>query len=262
MALQKLKEAKYKYQNVRYSHVLIKPAEAAVLTADPWSYLHGHLLQKITKSVGNNKVCFKRARYFSSLAEDFYRAAESVDMPTKGTLCYYGMMNLVKALLSVNKIKLEDIVEHHGITNTHGKKHSLTLSGNMKCCTNIFLEFAKLMDTPVVGKSEINLRHVFSYIPELNGIARNLGFFDKPKYLPVNIRFCVNEQSTYLLTEVEYAKGNEHSIDTEKFLKGDRKKYFQEPYQSNGNVIYRSKKRKKVTNGQPFIAMFSKNIRD
>ena len=51
MALQKLKEAKYKYQNVRYSHVLIKPAEAAVLTADPWSYLHGHLLQKITKYI-------------------------------------------------------------------------------------------------------------------------------------------------------------------------------------------------------------------
>ncbi|WP_444936034.1 YaaC family protein [Microbulbifer sp. JMSA004] len=248
MALKELKVAKFKYQKVSYSHILVNPAEPAVLTADPWSYLHGSLLKKIEKSVGDNKKYLNRARYYSSLAEDFYKSAESIDMPTKGTLYYYGMMNLVKSLLSVKKIKLEEIVEHHGITNTHAKKHSLTISGKMKDCTNIFLEFSKIMGTPVSGKHEINLRHVFWYIPELNGISQNLGFFQKPKYLPVNISFCVNESNAYLQTEVSYAKGSESLVDTDKFLKGERKEYFSPPYESNGYVVYRSKRKKKVNN--------------
>jgi hypothetical protein len=191
MALQEVKEAKYKYQKVRYSHIPMEPAESATLTADPWSFMHGHLLERIDSSAGNNRKCFTRARYFASLAEDFYKAAESVNMPAKGTLYYYGMMNLVKALLSVNKIKLEEVVEHHGITNTHGKKHSLTISGKIHDCTNVFLEFAKILRTPVSGKHELTLRHVCTFIPELSGISRNLGFFKKPKYLPINIRFAL-----------------------------------------------------------------------
>ena len=254
MALQKVKEAKYKYKQVTFSHVPIEPAEMAVLTADPWSFLHGDLLKRISKSAGNNRICYTRARYYSSLAEDFYRAAESVNMPTKGTLYYYGMMNLVKALLSVNKVKLEDIVEHHGITNTHGKKHSLSVSGKLSQCTNIFLEFAKIMGTPVKGKHEISLRHIFLNIPELNGISRNLGFIKKPKYLPINIKFCVNLDTTYLLTEVSYSKGNENIINTERFLKGKRKSYFQEAYEDEGHVVHRSQKRKKITdNNWPVI---------
>lgn len=248
MALKEVKEATFKYQKVRYSHISIEPSEPATLTADPWSFMHGHLLERIDKSVGNNRKCFTRARYFASLAEAFYKAAESVDMPAKGTLYYYGMMNLVKALLSVNKIKLEDIVEHHGITNTHGKKHSLTISGKISKCTNVFLEFAKILGTPVSGKHELTLQRVCTFIPELSGISRNLGFFKKPKYLPINIRFCVNDAATYLMTEVDYPKGFENSIDTGKFLKNKRKDYFLDPYEQSGKIIYRSKRRKVVTN--------------
>jgi hypothetical protein len=248
MALQEIKGAQYKYQNVKYAHVPMEPAETPILTADPWSFMHGHLLEKIASSSGNNRKCFKRARYFASLAEDFYRAIESVNMPAKGTLCYYGMMNLVKSLLSINKIKLEDIVEHHGISNTHGKKHILTISGNIRNCTNVFLEFAKIMGTPVSQKKEVTLRHICTFIPELSGISRNLGFFKKPKYLPVNINFCVNNSATHLLTEVNYSKGNENTIETSKFLTGKRKAYFSVPYEKDGKVIYRSKKRKRVDN--------------
>ena len=248
MALQDLKEAKYKYQSVKYSHILMEPAEPATLTADPWSFMHGHLLERIANSAGNNRKCYTRARYFASLAEDFYKSAESVEMPTKGTLYYYGMMNLVKALLSVNKITLEEVVEHHGVTNTHGKKHSLSVSGKIKGCTNVFLEFAKILGTPVVGKHEIALRHILTYIPELSGISRNLGFITKPKYLPINIKFCVNEASAYLTTEIDYPKGLENTIDTKKFLKGNRKKYFLESYNKGEKVVFRSKKKKKVNN--------------
>ncbi len=223
------------------------PGESAMLTADPWSFMHGRLLEKIASTAGNNKKCYVRARLYASLAEDFYKAAIAADMPVKGTLYYYGMMNLVKTLLSVNKVQLEEVVEHHGITNTHGKKHSLTVSGSISNCTNIFLEFARLMGTPVAGKHELALRHVCTFIPELSGISRNLGFFKKPKYLPIEIRFCVNEATTYLLSEVEYAKGLESSIDTSNFLKGGRKEYFADPYVREGNVIFRSKRKKKVT---------------
>jgi hypothetical protein len=71
MPLQEVKEAQYKYQKVRYAHVPMEPAETAILTADPWSFMHGHLLEKISNSAGNNRKCYSRARYFSSLAEDF-----------------------------------------------------------------------------------------------------------------------------------------------------------------------------------------------
>jgi hypothetical protein len=248
MALAEVREAKYKYQKVRYSHISIEPAESATLTADPWSFMHGHLLERIDKSAGNNRKCYTRARYFASLAEDFYKAAESVNMPAKGTLYYYGMMNLVKALLSVNKIKLEDIVEHHGITNTHRKKHSLTIYGKLDNCTNVFLEFAKILGTPVSGRHTLPLRQVCKFIPELSDISRNLMFVKKPRYLPIDIRFCVNEATTHLLTEVDYPKGLVNSIDTGKFLKNNRKDYFLEPYEKEGQVIHRSRRKKRVNN--------------
>ena len=88
--------AKYKYNNVKYSHVEIKPGQSAVLTAEPWSFLHGTLLQEIPKSRGTNKANLIRAKYYAKLAEDFFDAGKSIDLPSKGTLLYYGMLNLVR----------------------------------------------------------------------------------------------------------------------------------------------------------------------
>lgn len=241
------KPAKCKYRPVRYSHILVEPHEMAVLTADPWSFLHGYLLQKKTKSGGENRKGFERAGYYSKLAEDFYKASYGVDMPTKGTLVYYGMMNLVKALLAVNRVRLEDVPEHHGVTNTHGRKHSLTISGKIQGCTNVFLEFAKIMNTPVTGKHEINVRHILPNIPELHAIANNSGIVKKSKMLPVNIQFLVNEANTYLFTEVGFDKAAEHTIDTAKFYKGKREEYFREGVSTDGKVVYRSKRRKSLT---------------
>lgn len=239
--------AKCKYRPVRYSHISIEPHEMAVLTADPWSFLHGYLLQKKTASAGENRKGFERAGYYSKLAEDFFKASENADMPTKGTLIYYGMMNLVKTFLSVNRVKLEDVPEHHGITNTHGRKYSLTVAGKIRECTNIFLEFAKLLNTPVSGKHEVNIRHILPHIPELHAIANNSGIVKKPKMLPINIQFLVNETNTYLFTEISFDKAAEHTIDTTKFYKGKRKDYFREGAPSDGKVVYRSNSRKRLT---------------
>lgn len=247
MALQEVKDAQYKYQKVIYSHIPIAPAEPLSLTADPWSFLHGYLLTKIESSRGENSTNFKRAQYYSTLAEDYFTAAETVAMPAKGTLLYYGMMNLVKALLAVNKVKLETIVEHHGVTNTHGKKHTLTISGNLQNCTNIYKDFASLMGTPVSGKHEISLRKIVQFIPELHGIVQSLNIFKRPKYLPVEIKFKVNDSASYLMTELSYKKGLDNVSDTSKILKGNRKTYFQTSYEEGNHVIYRSQRRKRIT---------------
>lgn len=241
------KPAKCNYRAVRYSHILIEPHEMASLTADPWSFLHGFLLQKKSKSAGENRKGFERAWYFSKLAEDFYKASHNADMPTKGTLLYYGMMNLVKALLSVNRVKLEEIPEHHGITNTHGRKFNLSVAGKIKNCTNVFLEFSKILQTPVTGKHELNIRHILPHIPELHAIAFDSGIVKKPRMLPIDIQFLVNDSNTYLFTEISFDKASEHAIDTTKFYRAARKDYFREGMPVDGKVVYRSKARKKLT---------------
>ena len=241
------KPAKCNYRSVKYSHIAVNPDEMSVLTADPWSYLHGDLLKKVKKSAGENRKGFERANYYSKLAEDFYSAAESVEILTKGTLYYYGMMNLVKAYLATQRVSLEDIVEHHGITNTHGRKHSLTISGSLKNCTNIFLEFAKLLGTPVTGKQEINIRHIFTHIPELHAISTSMGFVKKPRLLPINIEFMVNSSNTHVFTEVVFDKSFENICDTNKFFQGNRKKYFKEGAPREGKIVYRSEKNKSLS---------------
>lgn len=241
------KPAKCKYREVRYSHILTEPYEMAALTADPWSFLHGYLLQQRKKTAGVNRKGFERAGYFSKLAEDFYKASINTDMPTKGTLLYYGMMNLVKSLLAVNRVKLEDVPEHHGVTNTHGRKHNLTISGNIKGCTNVFKEFAKLLNTPVSGKHQLNVRHILPHIPELHAIATDSGIVKKPKMLPVSIQFLVNESNSYLFTELSFDKASEHSINTSLFYTGKRKDYFRVGPKIEGKVVYRSSARKKLT---------------
>ena len=119
------KKAKYKYNEVKYAHVDAKPGEPAVLIADPWSYLHAFLLERENSSYSQRKKCFKRARYFAQSAESFYRAAEAVDLPTKGTLAYYGMLNLVKCFISSREIPLETQWEHHGLILPVGTKYKI-----------------------------------------------------------------------------------------------------------------------------------------
>lgn len=242
------KPAKYKYRQVKFSHIIIQPGESATLTANPWSFLDGFLLNKKLKTAGDNRKSYQRAGYYSKLAEDFYKAASSADMPTQSTLYYYGMMNLVKAFLAVNRVKLETIPEHHGIANTHGRSHNLTIHGTMQNCTNIFLEFAALMKTPIQQRHEVNVRHILPNIPELHAIANSTGIVKKPKMLPVNVQFLVNPQHTYLFTEISFDKANQHVIDTSKFFKGKRQQYFRPATELGGKVVHRSSSRKRLAN--------------
>jgi|SRR5665647_1422785 len=89
-----------KYNGLRFSFVDLGAGEQRLLTSDPWSFLNSHLQVRRTQVRGQNRERIERALYFAALAEDFYRAADCVPLPAKGTLLYYGMLDLVKSFLS------------------------------------------------------------------------------------------------------------------------------------------------------------------
>jgi hypothetical protein len=78
--------ALYKYNKLRFSFVDLSAGEHQILTSDPWSFLSSSLQARRAGARGPNREKIDRALYFASLAEDFYRAAESVPLPTKGRL--------------------------------------------------------------------------------------------------------------------------------------------------------------------------------
>lgn len=238
--------AKFNYRPVRYSHISSGPGESAVLTADPWSYLHGHLLQIAAKKRGENRKNFRRATYYAGLAESFYKAGENVALPAKGTLLYYGMLNLVKSLLSTKGVPLEAKIEHHGLHLSPGLKFEVQVPASSKSRVNIFAEFAKVLGTAVTGKQTVKLEDAIGHVPELHGICHTLGFISRRKFLPIEIEFLTNTTYQYLFTEVSFSKGNEQDLPTNKFFAGHRKPYFVECPSRNGKTIFRSKKRKRL----------------
>ena len=104
--------ALFKYQAVAFSQFDVGPGEPLLLIADPWSYLHADLTRREGKARGDNARSLTRARYYAELASGFYSAADAATLPTKGTLLYYGMLNLAKCLLAVNRVPLEEKMEH------------------------------------------------------------------------------------------------------------------------------------------------------
>ncbi len=249
--LEKGEAARYEYNEVRYAHVDVGPADAIVLTADPWSFLHAHLSDRITHSYSTKRECFRRALYYASLAEGFYDAAEPAELPTKGTLCYYGMLNLTKCFISSREIELEKRQEYHGLTLASDSPQAVQVQRTPRSAVFIFHEFAKLMGAPVKAKQVVTLKDVCRHIPELHEITFNLGHLDggKRKYLPVDIRFLVNEKKDHLFTEMAYEKKHETSMPTQRCMSGPRESYFKDGPARDGWVVFRSRKRKRLTAG-------------
>ncbi|MBM9605936.1 YaaC family protein [Desulfopila inferna] len=241
--------ALYKYQSIKYFHFDVPPGSPLALTSDPWSYLYSWLSQKIKKTRGDKKKCLQRAIYYSELANNFYKASDLTELPTKGTLAYYGMLNLVKCFISVKGVELEKTWEHHGITllKDHSQKIEIKkpTSG-----VSIFCKFADILGTPVTTPVQETLKDICQHIPELHELLYDLGLlkaYGRRKFLPVNISFLVNEDKNKLFTEISYEKSHEARVETSKFYKGSRAEYFHTPYVEDCKVIYRSKKRKNLT---------------
>lgn len=240
--------ALYKYQGVKYYHFEVPPGASYMLSTDPFSFLRSWLVQRIPKRRSTNRECLNRALYYANLAEDFYGAAGRSTFPVKGTLAYYGMLNLVKSFLSVRSVELEKTWEHHGLTLPLGQPRTINVS-NPSNGISIFAEFARLLDCPVTSPVTLGVEKTISHVPELHEMAFTLGIlpWSRRKYLPVEIDFLVNNAKDKLFTEIRYEKKHEARVDTMPFYKDNRKNYFNKRGDINGWVTYRSKKRKSVT---------------
>ncbi len=243
-AIQPGEPAKNNYNPVKYSFVPIDAGEQHILTSDPWSFLIAQLEVELPTKKGTNRANIERAFHYARLAEEFYRAAETTPLPAKGTLVYYGMLNLVKCYLSSNKVELEKSYEHHGLHLPIGKKSTIEAKKpNDPSHINIFAKFSHHLGKPVAADTEFGLKSALSHVPEIHGIYSSTTD-ERRKLLPVNIDFLVNEKRNRMFTEVSYKKEQEYKVDCTKFLKNERAAYFQDGAPLDGAVVYRSKSKK------------------
>jgi hypothetical protein len=245
--VEKCEIALYNYNRLRYSFISVAAGEQHVLSSDPWAFLSSHLQTKLAKKRGNNRARIERSLYFASLAEEFYRAAQIVPLPAKGTLYYYGMLDLVKTFLSLRGADLETTYEHHGLVLPVGKAQTIEAKPKMKDAFNVFAHFCDALGKEVKAPKEFAFKGALSHVPEVHSIYVSLGHRSKRKFLPVKIEFQVNSSRDFVFTELIFDKEQEAKVDTANFLKGARASYFKEGYPRDGKIVYRAVRRKSFT---------------
>jgi len=242
--------AKYKYQSVRYTHFDVGPGASFALTADPWSYVYAYLTTQLQHKRAKNRECLERALYYVELAEGFYKAAETVELPTQATLVYYGLLNLAKCFISVEGVPLEIAgkPEHHGLM-LGNREDGVVTTGRPRGSTSIYYEFTARLGRPATDKREWRFGDVCGQVPEIHAMAHTLGHVPRRLFVPVEIGFLVNRSRDKLFTEVKYEKKHETQIAglRNAFYRDARQRYFAGPEERNGWIVFRSKKRS-VTN--------------
>lgn len=245
--LEKGEIALFKYNKLRFSFANLKAGDQQILTSDPWSLINSHLQQKIQTSRGNNRIFIERSLYFSSLAESFYKAANSILLPTRATLIYYGMLNLVKCFLSYKKIELETVHEHHGLNLPLGTEGTIQIKPKSNEGVNIFATFSEILGKKISHPININFRQAVTNIPEIHSLCHSLNLINKRKLLPINVEILSNPEHNKLFTEIVIQNEQKTKVDISKFLKGNRQNYFKEGLPREGKIVYRSKLRKSYT---------------
>lgn len=239
--------ALHKYNHLRYSFVEVGAGEQQVLTSDPWAFLSTHLQTSLASKRGANRDRIERAIYYAALAEDFYKAAQSVPLPAQGTLYYYGMLDLVKSYLSFRGADLETTFEHHGLMLPLGRRLTVEAKPKMKEAFNVFANFCEALGREIRNPIEFDFRQALSHVPEVHGIYASLGHIKKRKLLPVKIEFQVNPSREFIFTELIFDKEQESKVDTSRFLVGARSRYFKEGYPRDRKVVFRARRRKSFT---------------
>lgn len=245
--VEKGEPALYKYNRLRYSFVELAAGEQHVLSSDPWAFLSSHLQTKLGSRRGANRERIQRAIYYASTAEEFYRAARSVSLPAQGTLYYYGMLDLVKAFLSLRGANLETTFEHHGLMLPLGESLTVEAKPKMRDAFNVFAHFCEALGREIKHPRKFEFKEVMSHVPEVHSIYVSLGHTSKRKLLPVKVEFQVNPNKDYLFTELIYDKEQEAKVDASRFLKGERALYFKDGCPREQKVVYRAKRRKSFT---------------
>jgi len=250
-------DAKKQYKSVKYFPFSIEPGDPFVLTSDPWHYLKAWLRKEISliKRQPELRGRLTKSLYFTELAESFQKSADLTVLPTKGTLTYYSILNLVKAFLLVRGRDLETSIEYHGLSLPSDKETDLKVSANATGDgINIFHEFSKEMGSPAAAGTYISLAEMLSEIPEIHEMCFNLGKLNcsKRKFLPVEICILTNKiQRNKLTYEIIFEKKNSHLMRTDKFSSGILQSCLQK-VDGNENKpdcdIYQSKTKLNFTN--------------
>lgn len=253
--------ALYKYQSVKYHHVRVEPGANLVLTADPWSYLYAWLSRQVKEHKGHRRNCLARAIYYAKLAESFYKAGETTDLPAKSTLIYYGMLNIVKCHLSVCNVELGKVYEYHGLNMPVGRKLTVEIQ-TAKKGISIFAKFAELLGTPIYAKETVSIKDMCLQIPEIHEMSHNIRIASgsRRQFLPIEIHILVSKAMDRIFSEIRYEKKHEERVEFEEFYKGPRMKYFRGPENIKNWIIYRSKRRKKLNKNAKCWKSIYRNI--
>lgn len=219
--------ARRHYQAVKYFPFGNSAGSSFVLTSYPFNYLHAWLDNKINiilRDTEKKRNKLSKAKYFTTLSEDFYQSSLHAQMPAKGTLIYYSLLNLVKAQLIVSGYDLESKIEHHGLTLPPKNDTKLKLTPMKAPGTiSIFHEFAKTLKHPINNSdgNGIELEDLLRELPEIHELGHALGLFQntKRKFLPVHLTIRTNEPKNKLYFIFTFEKKNEKLMRTDKLEK-------------------------------------------
>lgn len=255
-------EVKKNFNSVKYFPFQNFPGESYVLTSNPWNYLKAYLknehdrIKKKTAKLGPKKERLSRALYFIQLAESFQISADNTDMPTKATLTYYSVLNIVKTFLLIRGHDLEKNQEYHGLSLNPKDNDELTISGIAKAGgLNIFHEYAAEMGCTITPGGKIKLKEMISNLPEIHEMAFNLNLTikSKRKFLPIDIEFLSNDKRWNKLTyRICFEKKHKHDYKIASFKNGILAKNLEEADDVDGKICYLAKNKKTLTNKSQF----------
>jgi len=242
-----LETAKYNHQMIAYNPFSDLPWEPLLLTADPWSYLSAWLSQREDEAKWyQTKNIYKTAQYYCDLAESFYLAAERTSLPAKGTLAYYGMMNLVMCYITINRVKISNRTMMHGIRLSKNNKYTVRISKPDNNVFHVFHEFCRLLHTPIKKPLDINIENICCHIPELHVLVSSLGHLlgSKRNILPIKIEIkSFKGKDKEIFSVISFNKREESRVDINKFYTGRRKASLKLLFENDDIVVYRGKKR-------------------
>ncbi|MCJ7647460.1 MAG: YaaC family protein [Candidatus Lokiarchaeota archaeon] len=232
MSVVKLGEqARRHYQSVKYFQFGNTAGSSFVLTSDPFNYLQSWLDNKINdiqRDTGTKREKLYKAKYFTNLSEDFFLSSKQSRMPSKGTLIYYSLLNLVKVFLIIKGYDLESKTESHGLTLPANSETKLKLkSDSDNRSISIFHEFGKCLGKPISNGDGINFEFesLLRDLPEIHEIGYALNIFpnSKRKFLPIELVIRTNDPKNKLYYTISFEKKNEKLMSTDKLNRSNFK---------------------------------------
>lgn len=220
-------EVRRDFKAVKYFPFKNSAGDPFILTSDPFSYLQAWLDNKIIeikKDRGKRKSKYVKAKYFADLSEGFYTSSKQARMPSKGTMLYYSLINLVKAYLLVNKYDLETTTEHHGISLPSTSKTKLKLVNPNGEGISIFHEFSKTIGIELNNGDGKDLKFddILRELPEVHEIGYALNLFPqtKRKFLPIDLVIRTTPNRKKIFYTLSYEKKFDKLMKTDKLGKG------------------------------------------